>query len=213
MRHPNMLKRGALIVLEGCDRAGKSTQTEMLMNKLNELRIPAQTLSFPNRGTPVGAVLNSFLSKKISLPPETAHLLFSANRWESKEYIEKTLLAGITLVIDRYAASGAVYAAANTGKDLDWCRQPDLGLTKPDCVVFLDVSKEQQEQRNDWGKERFECDEFQQRVNANYKKLLKFDDCAITVNANRDKLIVHCEILQRVLSVIQEVENRDIQVL
>jgi len=42
-------KRGALIVLEGCDRAGKSTQVKLLMNALNELRIPAKHQAFPSK--------------------------------------------------------------------------------------------------------------------------------------------------------------------
>ncbi|XP_012228542.1 thymidylate kinase [Linepithema humile] len=208
----NMLsKRGALIVLEGCDRAGKSTQAKMLINALSDLRIPAKANGFPNRKTPVGTILNSFLSKEINLPPEAAHLLFSANRWECKEDIERTLLSGHTVVIDRYAASGAVYTAANTGRSLSWCQYPDMGLPKPDCVMFLKVSKRQQEQRSDWGKERFEHDEFQQRVNANYEKLK--DDSWIIINADQDESTVHTEILQKALPIIQEVQYRNIKLL
>lgn len=165
--------------------------------------------TFADRKTPVGAILDSFLSKKINVPPEAAHLLFSANRWECKEDMEKTLMSGVTLVVDRYAASGAVYTAANTGKSLNWCQQPDLGLPKPDCVVFLKVSKRQQEQRSDWGKERFEHDEFQQRVNANYEKLR--DDTWVTVNADQDESTVHNEILHKALSVIQKNEYHNIK--
>ncbi|XP_011159971.1 thymidylate kinase [Solenopsis invicta] len=206
-----MLKRGAFIVLEGCDRAGKSTQVKMLINALNDLQIPAKARGFPNRKTPVGTILNSFLSKEINVPPETAHLLFSANRWECKEDMEKTLLSGVSLVMDRYAASGAVYTAANTGRSLNWCQQPDLGLLKPDCVMFLKVSKRQQELRSDWGKERFEHDEFQQRVDANYEELK--DDSWFVINADQDESTVHAEILQKTLSVIQEVQYRDIEFL
>ncbi|KAG5332555.1 KTHY kinase, partial [Acromyrmex charruanus] len=115
------------------------------------------------------------------------------------------------LVIDRYAASGTVYTAANTGRSLSWCQQADLGLPKPDCVVFLKVSKQQQELRGDWGKERFEHDEFQQRVNANYEKLR--DDTWVIINADQDESAVHAEILQKTLSVIQEVQCRSIELL
>lgn len=145
------------------------------------------------------------------MPPETAHLLFSANRWECKEDIEKTLLSGITLVIDRYAASGTVYTAANTGKSLKWCQQADIGLPKPDCVMFLKVSKRQQELRSDWGKERFEHDEFQQRVDANYEKLK--DDSWVIINADQDESAMHAEILQKTLSIIEEVQYRNIELL
>lgn len=147
----------------------------------------------------------------MDLPPEAAHLIFSANRWECKQDIETILLSGITLVVDRYAASGAVYTAANTGRSLHWCQQADLGLPKPDCVVFLEVSKRQQEQRSDWGLERFEQDEFQQRVGANYEKLR--DNSWFVVNADRDKLTIHTEILQKTVSVVEEVQDRDIELL
>lgn len=166
---------------------------------------------FTDRKTPIGSILNSFLSKEINLPPEAAHLLFSANRWECKEDIEKTLLSGVTIVMDRYAASGAVYTAANTARSLNWCQQPDLGLPKPDCVVLLKVSMRQQQQRSDWGKERFEHDEIQQRVDANYEKLR--DDTWIIVNADQKESAVHDEILQKALSIIQEVQYRNIEQL
>lgn len=42
-------KRGALIVLEGGDRAGKSTQTKMLTKALIDRKIPAEALSFPSK--------------------------------------------------------------------------------------------------------------------------------------------------------------------
>lgn len=166
---------------------------------------------FADRKTPVGAVLNGFLSKEINIPPEAAHLLFSANRWECKESIEKTLMSGTTLVIDRYASSGAAYTAANTGRCLKWCQQPDIGLPKPDCVVFLKVSKCQQELRNNWGEERFENDEIQARVDANYEKLR--DNTWIIVDANREQSLIHNEILEKVLLVIREAQLRQIELL
>jgi len=168
-------------------------------------------LFLTDRSTSLGSILNSFLLKEINIPAEAAHLLFSANRWECKENIEKTLLSGTTLVIDRYAASGAVYTAANTGRSLNWCQQADVGLPKPDCIIFLKVSKQQQEQRSDWGKERFESKEFQQRVCANYEKLR--DDTWFIVNADQDKLTIHDKILQKTLSIIQQVQNRNIELL
>jgi len=125
--------------------------------------------------------------------------------------MEKTLRSGTTLVVDRYAASGAVYTAANTGRSLNWCRQADIGLPKPDCVVFLQVSKRQQELRDNWGKERFEHEAFQQRVAANYEKLK--DNTWIIINADQDESAMHAEILQKTLSVIQEVQYRNIDLL
>lgn len=56
---------------------------------------------FIDRTTAIGEIINNFLTKKIELPSETIHLLFSANRWECKDDILKTLQKGTTLIIDR----------------------------------------------------------------------------------------------------------------
>lgn len=145
------------------------------------------------------------------MPPVAAHLLFSANRWECEKEMKMKLLSGVTLIVDRYAASGAVYGTVNTGRSLFWCQQADMGLPKPDCVVFLKVSSQLQEQRGDWGKERFERNDFQQRVNDNYEKIK--DDTWIVVNADQDQSTVHVQILEKVLTVIEDVESSDIATL
>lgn len=55
--------------------------------------------------------------------------------------------------------------------DLSWCKQPDVGLIKPDLVVFLDIDPNVAETRGEYGSERYENLEMQRRVRANYSKL------------------------------------------
>nr|XP_054114096.1 thymidylate kinase isoform X3 [Callithrix jacchus] len=75
-------RRGALIVLEGMDRAGKSTQSRKLVDALCALGHRAELLRFPERSTEIGKLLSSYLEKKSDLEDHSVHLLFSANRWE-----------------------------------------------------------------------------------------------------------------------------------
>ncbi|XP_043507924.1 thymidylate kinase isoform X2 [Frieseomelitta varia] len=164
-----------------------------------------------NRTTPIGTIINDFLNKKINFPPETAHLLFSANRWECKEEILKSLYSGTSVVIDRYAASGAAYTAATTGKCLSWCKEPDKGLPSPDIVILLNVSNEAQSLRHNWGDERFENTELQLRVASNYKKLI--DKTWYVINADDDKSMIHSQILHKVLNVINHIKNLPIEKL
>ena len=199
------LGRGALIVFEGCDRAGKSTQAKMLIEALNKRNIPAEPRSFPNRKTTIGGIIHEFLSKKQEHSPETAHLLFSANRWECKEELLKALHSGTTLVVDRYAASGAAYTAATTGKSLSWCKEPDKGLPCPDAVIFLKVSEEAQQLRGNWGDERFETNKLQQCVASNYEKLK--DSTWSVIDADQEKSAIHSQILAKVLDVMQRVKD------
>ncbi|OAD62470.1 Thymidylate kinase [Eufriesea mexicana] len=197
--------RGALIVLEGCDRAGKSTQVKMIISALNTNNIPVESRCFPDRTTPIGAIIDQFLKNKQKFPYETIHLLFSANRWECKDEILKTLHSGTTIVIDRYAGSGAAYGAATTSQSLNWCKQPDKGLPSPDLVIYLNVSSETLSLRNKWGDEHFENEELQQLVASNYKKLI--DKTWYTINADNDISVIHSQILEKVLNVISHVKD------
>ncbi|XP_029417530.1 thymidylate kinase isoform X3 [Nannospalax galili] len=75
-------RRGALIVLEGVDRAGKTTQGRRLVAALCAAGHRAELLRFPERSTEIGKLLSSYLAKKTELEDHSVHLLFSANRWE-----------------------------------------------------------------------------------------------------------------------------------
>ena len=66
---------------------------------------------------------------------------------------------------------------------LSWCKQPDIGLPRPDLVCFLDVTEEVVVQRADFGGERYELAEFQRRVRENFIKL--HDPSWVTVSADR----------------------------
>ncbi len=48
------LKRGLLIVFEGCDKTGKSTQCKLLFEELKQKNIEVRMISFPNRTTQTG---------------------------------------------------------------------------------------------------------------------------------------------------------------
>ncbi|KAK7835519.1 thymidylate kinase [Quercus suber] len=77
-------KRGALIVLEGLDRSGKTSQSSKLLAYLEGLGHSAELWRFPDRSTNVGQMISMYLSNKSQLDDHTIHLLFSANRWEKR---------------------------------------------------------------------------------------------------------------------------------
>lgn len=59
-----------------------------------------------------------------------------------------------------------VYSAAkrNPALPLAWARRPEVGLPRPDLVLFLDLSPEAARARGGWGEERYEQAEMQERV-------------------------------------------------
>jgi len=156
-------KRGALIVFEGVDRCGKSTQTQRLLERLRSQAVPAELVRFPDRSTDTGRLIDAYLSSTVEMDDHAIHLLFSANRWAAVKTMKEKLLAGTTLIVDRYAFSGVCFSAAK-GIDLEWCQAPDVGLPAPDAVVFLNLSIEESKKRGNFGEERYENEDFQQAV-------------------------------------------------
>lgn len=167
--------RGAFIVFEGVDRSGKSTQCQNLVKNLTDAGVIAERWSFPDRTTPTGQMIDAYLRSQSDLDDASVHLLFSANRWEKKSELLSKLESGVTLVVDRYAFSGAVFTAAKgiPGLDLEWSKAPDRGLPAPDAVLYLNLTVEAAAKRGCFGDERYEKEELQQKVRKLYSSLAK----------------------------------------
>ncbi|XP_042991443.1 thymidylate kinase-like isoform X2 [Carya illinoinensis] len=193
----NSESRGALIVLEGLDRSGKTSQSSSLLKYLERLGHSAELWRFPDRSTNVGQMISSYLSNKSQLDDHTIHLLFSANRWERRRktkipafdnkifsasircsillqalrsLMETKLKTGTTLIVDRYSYSGVAFSSAK-GLGVEWCKAPEIGLLAPDLVLYLDIQPEQAAGRGGYGSERYEQLEFQRKVAQCYQDL------------------------------------------
>ncbi|XP_061540037.1 thymidylate kinase isoform X1 [Phycodurus eques] len=147
-------KRGALIVLEGVDKAGKTTQCKKLVQALQQSGHPAEMMRFPDRSTTIGKLISAYLEKKSELEDHTVHLLFSANRWEM-------------------------------GFSLEWCTRPDVGLPKPDTVLFLRLSPAEAALRGRYGEERYEDAAFQSAVLERFSQLM--DDPSVNWKVSTPK--------------------------
>ena len=55
--------------------------------------------------------------------------------------------------------------------DLQWCRQPDVGLIKPDKVIYMTLTGDKASERADFGEERYEKKEFQAKVEKIFEQL------------------------------------------
>eukprot|EP01126_Amoeba_proteus_P030254 TRINITY_DN2997_c0_g1_i1.p1 TRINITY_DN2997_c0_g1~~TRINITY_DN2997_c0_g1_i1.p1 ORF type:complete len:185 (+),score=32.35 TRINITY_DN2997_c0_g1_i1:66-620(+) len=166
------ITRGALVVFEGIDRCGKSTQSRRLVNNLNKKNLQAIHMRFPNRETQTGLLLDSYLRCKSETEDHAIHLIFAANRWEASKTVRKYLEEGTTVVVDRYAYSGVAFTCAK-GYDIEWCKNPDVGLPRPDVVIFLKLPVEEAMKRGRFGEERYENFEFQMKVCDVYSRLVE----------------------------------------
>lgn len=181
--------RGLLIVFEGLDRCGKTTQSSQLVSSLEN----CIKLNFPDRTTTVGGLINSYLQGSSQLDDHAVHLLFSANRWELKGRIAELLEKGTHVVVDRYAYSGVAYSSAK-GLDVDWCKACDAGLLKPDLVIYLKLNPEDALGRGDYGAERYERLEFQTAVQRQFDRLLLNQDNVVVLDATQESGHVASEV-------------------
>ena len=206
--------RGMLIVFEGLDRSGKSTQCENLVKVLINQGETVEHMRFPNRTTPIGQIIDNYLTGQTDQDDHVIHLLFSANRWEAAKAVEEHVKAGTTVVIDRYSYSGAVYSAAKQipSMDLNWCRQPEVGLPRPDICLFLDISSEEASKRGGFGTERYEKKDLQDRVRQLYAEMSQHDDereDIVVIDAGRSVDDVAKDILTAVDCAKDRLKGRD----
>ena len=172
-----MDQKGKIIVLEGLDKSGKTTQVHLLQDYLNH-RFPGQIelFSFPDYSTNIGQEIRSFLDGKVHYNAETKHMLLSANRWEKKDKILKASMSGKTIILNRYYQSNIAYGLAN-GLNIEWLTMLDKGMPKEDVTIVLDVSPRVSYLRsvaNNFVLDDFEKNQgFLDKVRQNYLELAK----------------------------------------
>lgn len=142
-----------LIVLEGLDGAGKSTQVRMLKKYLETLYGEVDYIHFPRYDAPVyGDLISRFLrgdfGSNETVHPQLVALLFAEDRHGAAESMRKTLAAGGTVLLDRYVYSNIAYQCSKLSSDDEkeslrkWIfdtEYGDFGLPVPDLNIFLDV--------------------------------------------------------------------------
>lgn len=161
-----------LIVFEGLDRSGKTTQINLFKQKLFRDKERIFNFNFPNRSTDSGKILHNYLTFKIDLEPKAAHLLFAFNIWEAQSEIKFYLESGYTVILDRYFYSGSAYSIAR-GVSLDFCQQTFKGLLKPDIIFYMEIEPREASSRLGYGKERPENVMNQTRVKEAFKIFYK----------------------------------------
>ena len=142
-----------LIVLEGLDGAGKSTQVKRLKEYLTERCGSLEYIHFPRYDAPVyGDLISRFLrgdfGSNEAVHPQLVALLFAEDRHGAAPVMRKALEEGKTVLLDRYVYSNIAYQCAKL-QDLqerrklrDWIFNTEYGdfeLPEPDLNLFLDV--------------------------------------------------------------------------
>lgn len=196
------------MVLEGLDHCGKSSQSRLLQQTLPNSHLTC----FPDRSTPLGLVINQYLKGEREMEDRAIHLLFSANRWERMADLRRLLETGTNVILDRYVYSGTAYSAAK-GLPLAWCQAPDMGLIRPDLVIYLRLTAEQAVQRSGFGEERYEKQSFQEKVGHVFDEILLSLPYCMTLDAMETQESLAERIVTRVREVQREVQDRALDLL
>ena len=144
---------GKLIVIEGTDGSGKSTQFRLLTDRLESEQVKFQKLVFPQYSEPSSALIRMYLGGEFGKSPSdvnayAASAFYSVDRYASYRKVwGKWYEAGGLVVSDRYTTSNAVHQASKEPEDkredfLNWLydfEYDKLGLPRPDLVIYLDV--------------------------------------------------------------------------
>ncbi len=144
---------GKLIVIEGLDGSGKSTQVKLLHEKLQKDNIEIKQIKLPDYESDSSALVRMYLSGKFGLHPEdvniyAASLFYAVDRYASfkSKWIED-YVNGKLILADRYTTSNAVHQTVKFPKEqwdeyLSWLFETEyvkMGIPKPDAVIFLDM--------------------------------------------------------------------------
>ncbi len=137
---------GLLVVFEGIDGAGKSTQIRGLAARLAADQVPHVMSREPTDG-PHGRRLRASATLG-RLPPELELVTFLADRQEHVDaLILPALAAGKVVVLDRYYFSTAAYQGARGFDWRDILRRNEAFAPEPDVVFWFDLSPEASQQR------------------------------------------------------------------
>lgn len=190
-----------IIAIEGLDKAGKHTATEILTNYFTSKDLNVKTASFPDYTTPTGKLVHDWLKGKFDADTKTFELLQAADKQYGQAYIQTCEDDGTDiLLIDRYVHSEWAYGAYDN--DDRWLQELTRYMRLPDFVLYLDVEPEvSMHRRGKYGDDdRYESNlERLRYTRSEYECLFqeKADIIAIrTVNANTPALIVKSRVLE-----------------
>ena len=137
------MKRGILIVFEGIDGTGKSTQCGLLAKSLNEMQVPNIALAEPTRGA-WGMKIRKLLSdgRKGISPQEELSWFINDRKEDIEMNIMPALKENIAVLMDRYYFSTAAYQGA-LGLEPDQIRLENEKFAPiPDRVLIFLASPE-----------------------------------------------------------------------
>ena len=136
--------KGKFIAFEGIDGSGKSTQIQLLAEKLKKAGICFYTTMEPT-DSPIGSLIHQILTGRMKTDNKAIAALFVADRLDhllnDVNGILSKILEGTTVITDRYYFSS--YAYHSVDMPMDWvihANEQSRNILQPTVTVFIDVN-------------------------------------------------------------------------
>ncbi|MBP1560830.1 MAG: deoxynucleoside kinase [Oscillospiraceae bacterium] len=143
---------GKLIVIDGLDGSGKSTQFDILKETLSE-KYSVKAISFPDYDNPSSSLVKMYLNGELSADASgvnayAASSFYAVDRYASyKMFWEENYKNGDLIFASRYVSSNAIHQMVKLPENewdgyLQWLSDYEyakLGLPEPNLVIFLDM--------------------------------------------------------------------------
>jgi dTMP kinase len=198
-----VLEKGALIVFEGIDGSGKSTQAEILLKKLQEKDVDVVYFREPSQGK-WGRKIKKKALRPGSLTPEEELDLFLKDR---RENVEKNLKPALekkkVVILDRYYYSTIAYQGA---KGIDEKRIASMNeefVVEPDLVFIFDIDPQK-------GLERIENRKKKDRLFEREDYLVKVREIFRSFKGEK---FVHIDALKSTQEISKEIEEIVLQLM
>lgn len=152
MKQSQLIKKGKLLVFEGIDGSGKTTQIDLLTNYLSDKNIPYEVISFPQYGKNEYAdqiydYLSGKLGKISEIDPYKVVELYANDRKTAREQILNWLGNGKLVIANRFISSSKAHLGANLPvakreEFIKWIEELEYeanGMPREDLTILLSV--------------------------------------------------------------------------
>lgn len=189
--------RGALVVLEGIDQAGKMTQAQALQAAVRAAGLGCEVLHYPDYDTRIGRLIRGFLLDGVALDTHARAMLFAANRWENDAALRAACERHALVCVDRYSASNIVYGLSQ-GLDAAWLQGLEAGLLPADLTVLVDIAPAESRRRKSQQRDDYERNvQLLETARASYLRMAASEHWAV-VNGEREAAAVSRDLIAAV---------------
>ena len=208
----------SMIVIDGLDGSGKTTQFDIIKENLSE-KYNVKAISFPDYNNPSSSLVKMYLGGEISsnaadINAYAASSFYAVDRYASyKMFWEENYKNGDLIFASRYVSSNAIHQMVKLPENewdsyLDWLYDYEyvkLGLPKPDLVIFLDMPVEVSQKLMS---ARYNGDESRKDIHeANVVYLHSCRKSALYAAEKLDWKVVKCFENDRILSIDEVTEK------